>query len=104
MDGEAVQTFETLDALVAFRIDTAGSHTLEMRYLPDIYILGWTASSVGLGIFVLLCTTEWIIKKRRHGQPIFDAIDEPWLTNSDEDTKEITTHTENSSNETHGGT
>ncbi len=102
VDGEAVDTFETLDALVAFRVDTAGSHTLEMRYLPDVYVFGWTVSTTGLFVFVLLCATEWVIKKRRHGRPIFEELPEPWLI--DENEASGTTKEELSSNETHGGT
>ncbi len=105
VDGKEVETFETLNALVAFHIDEAGSHTLEMRYRPVIYVLGWTVSTVGLSVFVLLCATEWVIKKRRHNRPLFDAIDEPWLTNGDEEMPKICeTQTEISSNENHGGT
>ena len=105
VDGQRVEPFETLDALIAFRIDDAGSHTVEMRYRPDIYVLGWTVSTAGLCIFVALCAAEWVIKKRRHNRPLFNVIDEPWLTDGNEEMPKICEiQTKISSNETHGGT
>ena len=54
VDGKRVDTFETLDALVAFYIDTAGAHTLELRYMPDIYVLGGTITIVSILIALIL--------------------------------------------------
>ena len=107
VDGTEVETFETLDALVAFRINTAGEHTLEMRYCPDIYVLGWTLSGVGIGIFALLCATEFIIKKYRRKKMLFAYIPNRWVL-EDEDIPpslpEGETHSISKSNDSNGGT
>jgi len=85
VDGVEVETFETLDALIAFRIDSAGEHTLEMRYRPDIYVLGWTVSCIGIGVFVLLCAAEFVIKKCRRKKALFEVHSNLWIL-EDEDT------------------
>lgn len=63
VDGEQVEIYETLDALMAFDIAESGDHTLEMRYMPDCYILGFGISLVGIVVFAVLCITEFILKK-----------------------------------------
>ncbi len=109
VDGEEVETFQTLDALVAFRIDEAGEHTLEMRYLPDVYVLGVILSCAGIAVLLLLCVTEFILKKCRQKTALFTEISDLW-TMEDEDS---TSHTdaqdslpinENQSNQSNGGT
>ena len=55
VDGQRVEVFETLDALTAFRVD-AGEHTIEMKYLPDLFVIGLiiTVFSVLLGILLFV--------------------------------------------------
>jgi len=64
VDGQKVEIFETLDALVAFRVD-AGEHTIEMKYLPDLFVLGFaiTVFSVLLGILLFVLNKKIIIRK-----------------------------------------
>ena len=109
VDGEEVETFQTLDALVAFRIDEAGEHTLEMRYLPDVYVLGAILSCLGIAVLLLLCVTECIIKKRRCQTVLFTEISDLWTMEdtdsaSPTDTKDSLPLNENQSNQSNGGT
>ena len=54
VDGKPVEIIETADALVAFTIEGAGEHTVELKYMPDTYVLGLTVSFFCLGLFLLL--------------------------------------------------
>ncbi len=63
LDGEKVEIYETLDALIAFDIPEAGEHTLEMRYMPRIYVIGATLSLTGTAVFLILCLIELVWKK-----------------------------------------
>ncbi len=57
VDGVRVNTYETLDALLAF--DTApGEHTVEMVYRPTCYVLGKTISLIALVLLVALIVIE----------------------------------------------
>ena len=107
VDDAEVETLETLDALIAFRIDTAGEHTLEMRYRPDIYVLGWTVSCIGIGALVLLCATEFVLKKCLHKKLLLATIPNRWvLEDEDAPTAPLpeTQSTENETNDINGGT
>ena len=64
VDGEPVETYETLDALVAFDIDTAGEHSIELRYMPTIYKLSAMISVTGIAVFLLLCILDKFFKPR----------------------------------------
>ena len=63
VDGVEVETYETLGALVAFDISEAGEHTLEMKYAPAVYKLGFTVSMIGIIVFIAICAIELISKK-----------------------------------------
>ncbi|MBR6557423.1 MAG: YfhO family protein [Clostridia bacterium] len=63
VDGEKVEIYETVDALIAFDILTPGEHTLEMRYLPKQFVLGLIVSVLSLIVFVLFCVLD--SKKRK---------------------------------------
>ncbi len=63
LDGEIVEIYETLDALIAFDIPAAGEHTLEMKYSPSIYKLGLTISIIGIIAFIVLCIIDIFFKK-----------------------------------------
>lgn len=104
VDGVEVESFETLDALVAFRIDSAGAHTLEMRYLPDVYVLGWSISCTGLGLFFLLCAAEWITQKCTKKYPRKEEISLSWTLEDEELIIEDVLPAPNTQpNENHGG-
>ncbi len=60
VDGVAVPTYETLDALLAFDT-TPGTHTIEMVYRPTCYIVGSCISIVSVLLFLawMLIETLW---------------------------------------------
>ena len=63
VDGEKVEIYETLDALVAFDIEAAGEHSLEFKYMPKIYNIGLIISIIGIIAFVLICAADFVLKK-----------------------------------------
>ena len=63
LDGKRVEIYEILDAVIAFDVPSAGEHTLEMVYMPKIYIIGMIGSLAGIGIFILFCVSELLLKK-----------------------------------------
>jgi len=84
LDGKELETYETLDALIAFDIPEAGAHTLEMRYRPTVYRIGMFLTLGGSILFVLLCVTEFAAKRKlkKHLPNCYlfsDATQEPWV-------------------------
>lgn len=70
VDGVEVEKIKTLDALIAFNIETVGEHSLEFKYSPKEYLIGGVISIIGISVFVLLCTLDIIfyhavIKKKK---------------------------------------
>ena len=62
LDGKPVEIYETLDALVAFDIEEAGEHSIELRYMPGIYKVSFTISMIGIVLFLLLCIIDIFFK------------------------------------------
>ena len=63
VDEEKVETEKALDALVSFRINNAGDHSVELKYWPASYTAGIVISSMGLLIFAFLILYS---KKKSH--------------------------------------
>ncbi|MBQ4091079.1 MAG: YfhO family protein [Clostridia bacterium] len=63
VDGEEVQTYETLDALVSFKIDEAGEHDIRFLYRSDAYNFGIVITIVSLSGFILIMIFERWLKK-----------------------------------------
>lgn len=63
VDGKRVEITETLDALIAFRIDNAGEHTIRFKYSPKCFTLGITISIISIIIFIFLVIFSGSIKK-----------------------------------------
>lgn len=63
VDGETVETYEALDALMAFDAGV-GEHTLEMRYLPNEFVAGASCTAFFSVVFLALCGFDLIKKKR----------------------------------------
>ena len=63
VDGEAVETYETLDALMAFDIAEDGNHLLELKYAPTEYKVGIIISIIGIVAFIAICVIDFILKK-----------------------------------------
>ncbi len=68
VDGKPTEIYETLDALIAFDVEDAGEHSIELRYMPKIYKISFTISVIGLVLFVLLCIIDIFFK------PLFRKI------------------------------
>ena len=64
VDGERVDTYKCLDAMVAFDI-SEGEHTIEMRYVPLQWHIGIAVTGLGCLIFTLLVALEFIKKSRQ---------------------------------------
>ena len=63
VDGKSVETFEAAGALVAFYVNGEGLHDIDLRYLPDVYVLGLTVSIFCLIVFLLLLILYPWLKK-----------------------------------------
>ena len=64
VDGEKVETYKTLDCLMAFDV-TPGEHEIEMRYMPKVYVIGFIISAVGSSAFVLMIGAEFIYRRKK---------------------------------------
>ena len=62
-DGEPVETYKALGALVAFDL-TPGEHSLEMRYVPSCLIMGGAVSIAGTLGFAALCTVDFLRRRK----------------------------------------
>ncbi|MBQ8140457.1 MAG: YfhO family protein [Clostridia bacterium] len=63
INGTEAETYKTLGALIAFDIPEAGEYTLEMKYSPTIYTVGFTISVIGIVAFIAICVIEFAFKK-----------------------------------------
>ncbi len=58
VDGKQVEITQAADALVSFRIDEAGEHTVRFLYRSNAYTLGITVTVISLAIFILIIVLE----------------------------------------------
>ncbi len=79
VDGEQVEIYETLDALMAFDISESGEHTLEMKYMPSCYKQGLALSVLGILVFVLICVVDIILKRSLFKNSTPAITDEFWV-------------------------
>ena len=63
VDGESVETYETLDTLMAFNIENDGEHLLELKYAPTEYTVGIIISICGIVAFIFICVVDFVLKK-----------------------------------------
>ncbi len=63
VDGKPVEIIETAGALVAFTIEDAGEHRIELKYMPDEYVLGITVSLMCLGLFLIILLLYPFLRK-----------------------------------------
>ena len=63
LDGESLETYETLDALMAFDIPKSGDHSLELKYAPTEYKVGIILSITGIFAFIAICAIDFVLKK-----------------------------------------
>ena len=58
LDGKEIDYTITLDALIAFEIEDAGEHTLEMKYAPKTFTLGLAISILSAILFTIIVIFE----------------------------------------------
>ena len=63
VDGKKVETYRTLSALLSFEVEE-GYHTLEFRYMPKCYVVGFMASAVGILLFAFFIIITKVKKVR----------------------------------------
>ena len=91
VDGERVETFEAVNALMAFEIDGAGTHTVRFKYSPNIFTFGLLISLLATGLFVLIIVFEKKLKKNKYIKAVFVIEDNaPALTDCTETATENT--------------
>ena len=90
LDGNEIETYETLDALIAFDIETPGDHTLELKYSPRSFTLGMMFTISGTSIFILICAVEFVWKKLSKKDSSSEYVDNKWfLADFDEDHEQM---------------
>ncbi len=69
VDGKAVDIYKTMnDTFIAFDIETAGEHTIELTYLPKLYIPAAIISVGTLTLFLIYCALESIIRRKKQAK------------------------------------
>ena len=63
VDGERVETFEAVDALVSFKIDDAGEHTVRFLYRSSAFKVGIVITAISLAGFILIIIFEKKLKR-----------------------------------------
>ena len=79
VDGEKVEIYKVLDALMAFDISEAGEHSIVLKYMPGIYKVGIALSVVGIVAFVLICAADFILKKTIFKNKVFQTYTDTWV-------------------------
>ena len=83
VDGKAVNTVQTLDALVSFEIDEAGTHEVRFLYRSDAFNVGITITVASLVGFVLIMIFERWLRRRKLIKYFFvvegDETDESYM-------------------------
>ena len=68
VDGKSVEIQKSLDALVSFRIEGDGEHTVEMTYSPRIVNIGAFISLGSLAVYGALLTAD-TVRRRKKAKP-----------------------------------
>ncbi len=82
VDGERIETYKTLDALIAFDL-TPGTHTLTLRYFPNEYRIALWITAGGGGIFISIVVLEFFLKKKRKGAAMAAGKDTAYVLSSE---------------------
>ena len=77
VDGKRVETFEISNALVGFRIDDAGEHSVRFLYRSKAFTAGIIISVVSIALFVLIVVFENKIKRLAFVRAFFPSINSP---------------------------
>lgn len=65
VDGETVEGYKTLDALLAFKLPGSGTYEVELLYRPAIYTLGLILSVVAILVTAAILTVILLRDRRR---------------------------------------
>lgn len=87
-DGIEIETYQTMNALIAFDIEAPGTHTLELQYFPTIYRIGLFLSLTGTGLFAAIWVFDLLLHRRRKRKslPSKEPVELLWnLEDFDED-------------------
>ena len=79
VDGERVEIYETLDALMAFDITESGEHTVEMKYMPTAYAVGTILSVIAITVFVIIALVDFVLKKTFFKRRPLAIADDIWM-------------------------
>ena len=81
VNDEKIETYETLDALMAFDIPQAGTYKITLEYMPSVYVLSYAVTAFGIFIFIVLIVLGILLKKvfkvkmRTYAPDYFDLAD-----------------------------
>ena len=92
VDGKKVDLYEANSALISFYVEGAGTHTIEMKYMPATVALGITVSLISLAVFALLCLAYPFLRKMGHlnklgiisGEPLPEIASAEYMAEIDE--------------------
>ncbi len=88
VDGQEVKPYAAMDTFLALHL-TAGTHTIEMNYVPDGFTFGWQASVASILLFILITIIRILIKKIwGYKYNVFVEEEEINLNDADEDEAE----------------
>lgn len=94
VDGERVETYSVYgDVIMAFDIENAGEHEIEMRYMPDLYVITGIISIISFVIFALMIVIDVKRKKKALVSTVKTVTNEE-STEIIEETQEIPETTE----------
>ena len=91
VDGNEVDTYPVLEgSMMAFDVANAGEHDIELKYMPDIYVISGVISVVSTAIFTFIVVYD-IVKKKKCPSPATADV----ASTEDEKSEQITNTTEN---------
>ena len=64
VDGEEIEGYETLDALLAFDL-SPGEHTIMLRYMPREYVIAFCIFLGGVATLATVITAEYLLKRHQ---------------------------------------
>ena len=88
VDGKKVETYEALNALMAFDISNSGDHTLELKYWPFEYTVGMIISIIGIITLIAISVLDLIFKKTLFKKRL-KAYDKVYFTLDDFDNEDV---------------
>ena len=79
VDGEKIEGYETLDALLAFDL-TPGEHTVTMRYMPREYVIAFCIFLGGVGTLGTIIALEYFLKRHKKRKAAATTAEKDALT------------------------